>query len=240
MGVEQHSRRTRRPRPAAEHGRLPAVDLDGLDLVQARAIAAVPRPRPRCARRCAAAAGSADTDGMRTNRSSACADARENTARRRTGGRRPASISSAYIVNSAAKRSVISITRWSSGCRTMIIPSPITLARQSRRGAPTGSRSMSHDRVAELGEQPLQPFDVVIRPAPCARLKMLPTLYWRSSGWLQPAVHDGLGPPDVQVAVGGVVHQVDDAGARRTRTDLAEDDLAVGLAIPLHVGEAGP
>src|SRR3954449_1869100 len=53
-------------------------------------------------------------------------------------------------------------------------------------------------------------------------------------------VYDGVRPPDVSVAVGGVVHQVDDACAGRAGADLTEDDLAVMLAVPLHVREPGP
>ncbi len=61
----------------------------------------------------------------------------------------------------------------------------------------------------------------------------------RSSGAEVPLDH-GLGPHPEQVPVGGVVHHVDGAGARGTGADLAEDHLAVVLAVPLHVGESGP
>ena len=37
VGVQQHGRRTRRPRPVTEHGRLAALDLQHLDIGQARA-----------------------------------------------------------------------------------------------------------------------------------------------------------------------------------------------------------
>src|SRR4051812_19133221 len=50
-------------------------------------------------------------------------------------------------------------------------------------------------------------------------------------------VYDGIGPADVGVAVGGIVHQVDHPGARRAGADLTEHDLAVMLAVPLHVRE---
>ena len=50
----------------------------------------------------------------------------------------------------------------------------------------------------------------------------------------------GVRPGREQVGVGGVVHHVDRAGARRAGADLAEHHLAVGLAVPLHVGEPVP
>ena len=67
--------------------------------------------------------------------------------------------SAAYIRRSLANRSVISISASSSGCRTMIMPSQIRVARQSRRCAPIGSRSSTHDVVAVLGQQLVQPLD---------------------------------------------------------------------------------
>ena len=53
------------------------------------------------------------------------------------------------------------------------------------------------------------------------------------------AVHHRLGPAAEDVDVAAVVHQLGRARARRPCRDLAEDRLAVGLAEPLHVGEAG-
>src|SRR5690606_13564401 len=55
----------------------------------------------------------------------------------------------------------------------------------------------------------------------------------------QVAVQPGLGPGHGEVAVGGVVHEVDDPGAGGPRGDLAEHRLAGGGAVPLHVREAG-
>src|SRR3954454_18594070 len=56
---------------------------------------------------------------------------------------------------------------------------------------------------------------------------------------VHPAVDDSLRPADIGVAVGREVHQVDHARTRRPGADLTEDDLAVGLAVPLHVRETG-
>jgi hypothetical protein len=53
------------------------------------------------------------------------------------------------------------------------------------------------------------------------------------------AVDDRLRPAAEDVDVAGVVHLVDLVGARRAAADLAEDDLAVGFAVPLHVREPG-
>src|SRR4051794_40579802 len=50
---------------------------------------------------------------------------------------------------------------------------------------------------------------------------------------LHRSMHDGAGPADVRVTVGGVVHQVHDPCAGWAGADLTEDDLAVVLAVPL-------
>ena len=50
-------------------------------------------------------------------------------------------------------------------------------------------------------------------------------------------VRHGVRPAGEQVDIGGVVHHVDRARAGRPGADLAEHHLAVGLAVPLHVGE---
>ena len=47
----------------------------------------------------------------------------------------------------------------------------------------------------------------------------------------------GVRPAPEQVGVGGEVHDVDRAGARGPRSDLAEHHLAVTLQVPLHMGE---
>src|SRR5204863_8361872 len=52
------------------------------------------------------------------------------------------------------------------------------------------------------------------------------------------AVHDGVGPAAEEIDVVREVHRVDGVRARRARGDLAEHDLAVALAIPLHVRES--
>ena len=66
-----------------------------------------------------------------------------------------------------------------------------------------------------------------IRPWPWARLMIIAALYWRSMGWLNRPVAHRFGPAAEQVDVAAVVHQVGQAGARRPRPDLAENDLAV-------------
>ena len=50
-------------------------------------------------------------------------------------------------------------------------------------------------------------------------------------------MRDGFRPGREKVRVGGVVHDVDHARAGRPGRDLAEHDLTIGLAVPLHVGE---
>ena len=156
MGVQQHGRRAGRCRSPAEHGRLPAVGREGSSTSRPAAPAA-PR-RPRALRRiAAAAAGSADTDGMRTSGSRGRPARRAGTratAARRSGHRQPA-----YICRSVANRSVISITRCSSGCRTMTVPSlisgrpPVPPLRADRQQV-----DQPH-RIAVLGEQLVQPLD---------------------------------------------------------------------------------
>ncbi len=54
-----------------------------------------------------------------------------------------------------------------------------------------------------------------------------------------PAPGDGVGPLAKHVEIADVFHLVDLVGARWPGADLAEYDFTVGLAVPLHVGEAG-
>ena len=49
----------------------------------------------------------------------------------------------------------------------------------------------------------------------------------------------GLGPPEKQVDVPRVVHEVHRARAGRAGGDFPKHGFAVGLEVPLHVGEAG-
>ena len=73
---------------------------------------------------------------------------------------------------SPANRCVISMVLDSSRCRTITMPSPMMLARQSRRGAPTGSRSSAATCSPYSASRRSRPSWRVIRPAPSARLKM--------------------------------------------------------------------
>src|SRR3954447_15685362 len=95
-----------------------------------------------------------------------------------------------------------------------------------------------HDVVAVAREQRVESFGMCDATLAAGALEDGPgvvTLLQR----LHRTVYDGTGPPDVSVAVGGVVHQVDHPCAGRAGADLAEDDLAVMLAVPLHVREPG-
>ena len=78
-----------------------------------------------------------------------------------------------------------------------------------------------------------------MRPSPLRALEGDDDVPLALEAALDAAEAGGLRPADVGVVVGAVVHDVDRARARRAAADLAEDDLAVGLAVPLHVGEAG-
>jgi hypothetical protein len=55
---------------------------------------------------------------------------------------------------------------------------------------------------------------------------------------LKAAPAHGPGPLAEEVDVAGVVHLIDEVRAAGAAADLAEDHLAVGLEVPLHVGEA--
>ena len=135
----------------------------------------------------------------------------------------------ANIWKSRANASVISMTCCSSGCRTTTMPSPVTVERQSRRGAPTGSRSSSATCSPYRPSSASRPSEWVIRPVAAGaledRARVVPALQR-----LHRPVDDGLRPAGVGVAVRGEVHHVDDAGAGRAGADLAEHGLAVGLA----------
>ena len=94
--------------------------------------------------------------------------------------------------------------------------------------------------VAVLGQQGIEADDVDDPAGAAGPLEDAGRVVVPGDGLEDPALGDGLGPGGEQVGVGGVVHHVDGACARRARADLAEHDLAVGLAVPLHVGEAVP
>src|SRR6185295_9912032 len=55
---------------------------------------------------------------------------------------------------------------------------------------------------------------------------------------LEAAPAHGACPFAEQIDVAGVVHLIDEVRTAGATADLAEHDLAAGLAIPLHVGEA--
>ena len=77
-----------------------------------------------------------------------------------------------------------------------------------------------------------------MRPWPWARLKIERGVVLPFDVLAEATVDDGLRPAAVDIDVARPVHRVAEAGAADTSSDLTEHDLAVGLEVPLHVGEA--
>ena len=144
----------------------------------------------------------------------------------------------AYSWSSMPTRSAIAIVSSRSGWRTATMPSEITVVCQSRRGAPIGRRSMCTMCSPISASSRDRPSMCWMRPWPWARLKIIAVLYLRSIVLAEAAVDDGLRPAAVDVDVARPVHRVGEAGTADAGSDLAEHDLAVGLEVPLHVGEA--
>ena len=79
------------------------------------------------------------------------------------------------------------------------------------------------------------PDDPTLPVGPQDRLSA--TLYRRSIGWLNVPWQTASAQPAEQVDVAGEVHEVGQPAAGGAGADLAEDDLAVRLPVPLHVRE---
>ena len=117
----------------------------------------------------------------------------------------------------------------------MIIPSLMRVARQSRRGADR-QQVDEYDVLAVLGQQLVQALNVSDAPG-------RPGAFEDTTGVELALERSGQRPcttasaRDEQVAIGGVVHQIDRSGTRRPPSNLAEHRLTIGFAVPLHVGE---
>ena len=197
---------------------------------------------PALAQTCRAASGSADTDGIRTSRSrSARADGRTSRmASLSVHGHGQDVTPWTQLANrwrSAAKRWAISVAWGSSGWRTITMPSrdqggpPVPPRRAHREQVDRG------DVVAVLGQQPVQALVAGDPAGPLGPLEDAGRVVVPIDRERDAPVRDRVRPAGEQVGVGGVVHHVDGAGAGRPGADLAEHHLAVGLAVPLHVGE---
>ncbi|MFO0000949.1 MAG: hypothetical protein ACK559_07460, partial [bacterium] len=115
----------------------------------------------------------------------------------------------------------------------------VAVADQRRLPVPApraGAQERVHqDTVAVAGLEGLQPVDgldqaLAPRPLEDDRAGVL-----AAGGGLEVAPADRAGPLAEEVDVGGVVHLIHEAGPADAAADLAEDDLAVGLPVPLHV-----
>ena len=229
-----------------------------VDLGQARGASRAATSRA-LARRCGAAAGSADTDGIRTSRSrSARTDGRTcRTAvacQRCSGSPGPYPDATGRSGGRGLNQPRHRRLSWRTGAarRRSGGPSPAPWqlgvaddhhAVGDDGGPPVAPRRADRQQVerghvlAVLGQQLVQ---ALVRGDPAgalARLKMLAGVVAPHDRLRDPAVRDRLRPAGEQVGVGGVVHHVDHARAGRPGADLAEHHLAVGLAVPLHVGE---
>ena len=96
-----------------------------------------------------------------------------------------------------------------------------------------------HDMLAIFRQQLVEPFDVSDPANPLGAFEDATRVETSLELAREPAVNDRFGPGNIQISVGRIVHQINNASARWPSPNLAKYRFAVGLAVPLHVGEPG-